>query len=57
MEALAQRRAQLGVTSLAILADFVACVERQVACRADRLQESTTPRFAVLLGLGELAVS
>lgn len=53
--ALARRCADLGVPSLATLADLTACVEREVACRADQLLESTTPRFVELLGLGGVA--
>ena len=54
--ALTERCAALGVPGLATAADFAACVERQVACRADQLLESATPRLAELLGLGGVAV-
>jgi len=49
---LAASCARLGVPNLASVADVGACLERQLACRADQLSESTTPRLGELLGLG-----
>jgi hypothetical protein len=49
---LAASCARLGVLSLASVADVSACLERQLACHADQLLESTTPRLGELLDLG-----
>jgi len=53
--ALGGRCTDLGVPSLATVAGVSACVAREVACRADQLLESTTPRSVELLGLGGVA--
>ena len=47
---------RLGFPSLTSVADVSACLERQLACRADQLLESTTPRLGELLGLGGVAL-
>jgi CSLREA domain-containing protein len=53
---LAASCARLGVPSLTSVADVTACLERQLACRADQMLESTTPRLEELLGLGGVAL-
>ncbi len=54
--ALTNRCAQLGIASLATVADVTACLEAQLTCRVDHLLESTTPRLGELLGLGGVAL-
>ncbi len=48
----AERCAQLGIASLATVADVAACLEAQLTCHGDHLLESTTPRLGELLDLG-----
>ncbi len=40
----------LGIVSLASITDVTTCLTRQLACRADQLVESETPRLRELLG-------
>jgi len=53
---LAATCARLGVANLTSVADLGACLERHLACRADQMLESTTPRLEELLGLGGVAL-
>ncbi len=53
---LAASCARLGFPSLTSVADVSACLERQLACRADQLSESTTPRLGELLDLGGVSL-
>jgi hypothetical protein len=54
--ALGERCANLGIASLATVADVTACLESQLTCHVDHLLENTTPRLGELLDLGGVAL-
>ncbi|MEO6026646.1 MAG: hypothetical protein ABIR79_07265, partial [Candidatus Binatia bacterium] len=54
--ALGERCAQLGIASLATVADVTACLQAQLTCDVDHQLETTTPRLGELLDLGGVAL-